>query len=64
MTVKNRELLLTFRVSESAVMTRGIRDVIERIRLSDNGSIIIPVELGNGYAMDNPAPCGTWERVS
>lgn len=54
---------LTFDVSEEAVMTHGIQQVLQGIRLREDGKVIVPIEAGRGAMINNPAPCGTWERV-
>ena len=58
------KILLSFTISEEAVLTHGIAEALRHIRLTSQGKVIVPIELGGGMVMGNPAPCGTWIRVS
>lgn len=55
------KLKLTFTVDAAQVMTQGFSDTARDLRLERDGSIVIPIDLGNGMFMGRPAPCGTWE---
>ena len=59
--IESPTILLTFRVKEADVQTRGIREVLSDIRLEDGGKIIVPVHA-RGLIINNPAPAGTWVR--
>lgn len=57
------KLKLTFTVDAGTAMSQGLGEATSGIRLESNGAIVIPVEVGNGMFIRNPAPAGTWELV-
>lgn len=57
------KLRIVMDIEESVVLTKGVEGALRLMRLEASGKVIIPVDLGRGLTMHNPAPCGTWERV-
>lgn len=50
-------------VEMARAVASGVAELLSQVELRDNGTLTIPVNLGNGMVMNNPAPCGTWELV-
>ena len=64
MTGTTPKIRITFEVREMDVLTYGLAATIQDIRLTGDGKVIVPLDLGGGLRMGNPAPSGTWERVA
>lgn len=46
------------------IMTTSLAHQLSEVKLTDDGKLVIPVDIGGGYRLGNPAPCGTWEVVN
>jgi hypothetical protein len=52
-----------FDVRERDIHNYGLAAVLEEMCMTSEGKVIIPLRLGGGLVMANPAPSGTWERL-